>query len=77
MEKEGACSKKGKEVCFEQLSLVSPFPVGTLSSLIGLIFASSIYLCLLREEFLRRRSLLQYSLGRRDHQKGLQMIKLG
>ena len=77
MEYEGACFEKGKEVCSEQLSLVSPFPVRTLSSPIGLIFASSIYLCLLREEFLRRRSLLQYSLGRQDHQKGPHTIKLG
>ena len=47
MEQEGAYSEKGKEVCSEQFSLVSPFPVGTLSSLVGLIFASSVYLCLL------------------------------
>ena len=77
MEQEGACSEKGKEVCSEQLSLVSPFPIGTLSSPVSLIFSSFIYLCLLREEFLRRRSLLQYNLGCRDHQKGLQMTKLG
>ena len=77
MEQEGACFEKGKEVCSKQLSLASPFPVGALSSPVGLIFTSSVYLCLLREEFLRRRSLLQYSLGRRDHQKGPQMIKLG
>ena len=77
MEQEGACSEKGKVVCFKLLSLVSPFPTGTLSSPAGLIFASSVYPYLIREEFLRRKSLLQYSLGRRDHQKGPQMTELG
>ena len=77
MEYEGACFEKGKEVCSEQLSLVSPFLARTLSSPASLIFASSVYPCLLQEEFLRRRSLLQYSLGRRDHQKGPHTIKLG
>ena len=76
MEQEGACFEKGKEVCSEQLSLVSPFPAGTLSSPTGLIFASSVYPCLLQKEFLRRRSLFQYSLGHRDHRKGPQMTKL-
>ena len=70
MEQEGVCSEKGKEVCSEQLSLVSPFSAGTLSSPTGLIFTSSVYPCLLQKEFLRRRSLLQYSLGCQDHQKG-------
>ena len=76
MEQGGACSEKGKEVCSEQLSFMSLLLVGTLSSLVGLFFASSVYLCLLQEEFLRRRSLLQYSFGHRDHQKGLQTTKL-
>ena len=76
MEQEGACSENGKEVCSEQLSLVSPFPTGTLSSPAGLIFASSVYPCLLQKEFLKRRSLLQYSLGCRDHRKGPQTIEL-
>ena len=77
MEQDGACLEKGKEVCYEQLSLVSPSPVRILSSSTGLFFASSVYPYLLQEEFLRRGSLLQYSLGRRDHQKGTQTIELG
>ena len=77
MEQKGACSKKGKVVCSDQLSLVSFSPAGTLLSPVGLIFTSSVYPYLLRKEFLRRGSLLQYSLGCRDHQKGPQMIELG
>ena len=76
MEQEGACFEKGNEVYSEQLSLVSPFPTRTLSSPTGLIFPSSVYPCLLQEEFLKRRSLLQYSLGCRDHREGPQTIEL-
>ena len=74
---KGACSEKGKVVCSELLFLVSPSLAGTLSNPTGLFFVSSVYLYLLQKEFLPRGSLLQYSLGRRDHQKGPQMTMLG
>jgi len=64
MEQKGACSVKGKVVCSELLSLVSPSPVETLSNPTSLFFVSSIYPYLLQREFLPRESLLQYSLGR-------------
>ena len=40
MKQEGACSEKGKEVCSEWLSFVSPSSAGTLSSPAGLFSAS-------------------------------------
>ena len=43
MEQKGVCFEKRKEVCSEQLSLVSPSPAGTLLSPAGLIFTSSVY----------------------------------
>ena len=58
MEQEGACSKIGKVVYSEQLSLVSSSPAGILSSLASLFFVSSVYPYLFRKEFLRRGSLL-------------------
>ena len=77
MEQEGACSVKGKVVCSELFSPMSPSPTGTLSNPTSLFFVFSIYPYLLQMEFLSRGSLLQYSLGRRDHQKGTQTIELG
>ena len=50
---------KGKEVCFEWPSLMSPSLVGTLSSPASLFSASSVYPCLLQREFLRKGSPLQ------------------
>ena len=75
MEQEEAYSEKGKKVCYEWPSLVSPSPVGTLSSPASLLSTPSIYPCLLQKGFLRRVSLLRQSLGRRDHQKGSQTTK--
>ena len=43
MEQEGACSEKGKVVCSDQLSFLSPSPAGTLLSPASLIFTSSVY----------------------------------
>ena len=77
MEQEGACSEKGKGVCSELLSLMSPSPAGTLSNPENSYFTSSVYPYCLQKGFLPKGSLLQCSLGCRDHQKGPQTIELG
>jgi len=58
MEQEGACSEKGKGVCSELLSLMSPSPAGTLSNLANLYFASSKCPYRLQKGFLLKGSLL-------------------
>ena len=67
MEQEGACFEKGKVVCSELLSLISPSLARTLSNPASLFFVSFVYPYLLQKEFLPRGSLFQYSLCRRDH----------
>ena len=77
MEQEEACSEKGKVVCSELLSLVSPSLAGTLSNPASLNFASFVYPYRFQKGFMPKGSLLQCSLGCRDHQKGPRATELG